>query len=92
MLRGIFTSTFYVLEAPDIVIEDLDLQLTAQEQTIFDDIMLTETMEHLELEFAAVGNGLVWQKDHFEMIPNQTSAQCNVLKAHHKYFFTINCI
>ena len=92
MLRGIFTSTFYVPEAPDVIIEDLDLQLTAQEQTIFDDIMSTQTMERLELEFAVVGNGLVWQKDHFEMIPNRTSAQCNVLKAHRKYFFTINSI
>ena len=41
--------------------------------------MATETLEHLELEFAAVGNGLVWQKDHFELIPNRTTADCDAL-------------
>ena len=84
MMCGIFTSTFYVPEEPDVILEDLDLQLTATEQTIVDDIMATETMERLELEFAAVGNGLVWQKDHFELIPNRGTAQCQTLVNHRK--------
>ena len=70
MLRGIFTSTFYVPEGPDVILDDLDLQLTQGEQDIVDDIMATKTLTRLDIEFGAVGNGLVWQKDHFEMIPH----------------------
>ena len=84
MLHGIFKSTFYVLEELDINLRDLDLQLTAQERTIVDNIMETETMEWLVFEFGAVGNGLIWQKHHFEMIPGQGTVQCTALHNHSK--------
>ena len=67
--------TFY---APDVILKDLDLQLTAAEQNIYDDIMATETLQHLEAELGAVGNGLVWQKDHFEMIANRGTAHAKI--------------
>ena len=84
MMQGIFTLTFYVPEAPDVILKDLDLQLTAAEQNIYNDIMATETLQRLEAELGAIGNGLVWQKDHFEMIANHSTAACQNLLAHHK--------
>ena len=59
MMQGIFTSTFYVPKALDVILKDLDLQLMAAEQNIYDDIMATETLQHLEAELGAIGNGLV---------------------------------
>ena len=59
MLRGFFTSTYYIPEAPDVIFDNLDLQLTQAEQDIVDDIMATETLMRLDIEFGAVGKGLV---------------------------------
>ena len=84
MARGIFMSTFYVPEAPEVLLEDLNLQLTPAEQRIFDDVMQTEPLERLIKEIGAVGNGLVWNKDHFEMIPSRHTAQCDDLQDHSK--------
>jgi len=87
MARGIFTSTFYLPEAPQVCTEDLDLNLSNMEQTIVDDILATETIEQMMLEFGAVGHSLVWQVDHFEIIPNRGAAQCAALQQHCRYFY-----
>ena len=47
--------------------------------------MASETLMRMELELAAVGNGLVWQKDHFEMLPDKGAEECQILMRHRKY-------
>ena len=85
MARGAFTSTFYVPEGATVSQAPLNLHLTDDEQEIFDDLMETETLQRLKLELQATGHGLVWNKDHFEMITNRGAQQCTSLMAHHTY-------
>ena len=82
MQRGVFTSTFYVPEGPTISLTPLDLQLTAVEQQLVNDIMATDTLDRIKLEMRAAGQGLVWNKDHFELIPHQGSQQHQALITH----------
>ena len=82
MKRGIFTGTFYVPDGPTISTTPLDLQLTVEEQECVDDIIATETLQRIKLEMRAAGQGLVWNKDHFELIPNQGTQQNQALITH----------
>ena len=82
MQRGIFTSTFYIPEGPTISAQPLDLNLTPDERRIVRTVLATETMERVKLEMAAAGQGLIWHKDHFEVIPNVASPQNQNLMTH----------
>lgn len=82
MDRGIFTSTFYVPEGPTISHQPLNLNLTPAENQMVQNVMATETMQRVKLEMAAAGQGLIWHKDHFEVIPNLTSQQNLNLRTH----------
>ena len=85
MEQGIFQGTFYCPEGPEVVLQDMPIQLNELETEIVMRVMASETLTHIELELAAVGNGLVWHKDHFEMLPDTGTEECQVLMCHRKY-------
>ena len=85
MDRGIFKGTFYCPEGPEVVLDDMEFDLNPIEQTLVDEVMASETLTRTELELAAVGNGLVWHKDHFEMLDDMDVEDCLILMRHRKY-------
>ena len=85
MDRGIFEGTFYCPEGPEVVLDDMEFDLNPIEETLVDEVMVSETLTRMELNLAAVGNGLVWHKDHFEMLDNTDAEDCQILMRHHEY-------
>ena len=85
MDRGIFEGTFYCPEGPEVVLDDMDFDLNPVEQSLVDDVMASETLTRMELEFAAVSNGLVWHKDHFKMLDDTDAEDCLILMRHREY-------
>ena len=83
MAHGIFNGTFYCPGQPKHI-EQIDLGLSPQQMQIVNDILASETLTRLDLEFASVGNGLVWNIDQFEMIENKGVADCDILIQHRK--------
>ena len=85
MERGIFQGTFYCPEGPEVDLGDMPIELNDIEKMLVDDVMASETLTRMELELAAVGNGLVWNKDHFEMLPKGDAEDCEILMRHREY-------
>ena len=85
MARGIFEGTFYCPEGPEVVLEDMGFDLNLVEASLVEDVMASESLTRMELEFAAVGNGLIWHKDHFEMLDDTDTEDCPVLMRHSQY-------
>ena len=77
-------STFYIPEGPTVSTLPLDLSLTPVEQ-LLQQVMATETMQQMKVEIGAVGDGLLWHKDHFEMIQARSARNCATLMNHHMY-------
>ena len=70
--------TYYVPEAP-IQVDQIDFELTPQQRLYYNRAHQTDIIGRLELELEAMGNGLVWNKDRFEIIPGLGAAQWNGL-------------
>ena len=85
MDRGIFEGTFYCPEGPEVVLDDMDFDLNPVEQSLVDDVMASDTLMRMELELTAVSNGLVWHKDHFEMLDDTDTEDCPILMRHREY-------
>ena len=88
MGRGIFHRTFYCPEAPTHL-DHIDFDLTNNEQGMVDRIFQTETITRLDLEFGCVGDGMAWNKDHFELIPNYDVDNYLPLNQHCKFKCTL---
>ena len=78
-------STFYIPEGPTVSTLPLDLRLTTVEQQLLQQVMATETMQRMKVEIGAVGDGLLWHKDHFEMIQARSARNCATLMNHRTY-------
>ena len=85
MAGGIFEGTFYCPEGPEVVLEDMEFDLNPVEASLVEDVMASESLTRMELEFAAVGNGLIWHKDHFEMLDDTNAEDCPILMQHSQY-------
>ena len=59
--------------------------LNPVEATLVEDVMASESLTRMELEFAAVGNSLVWHKNHFEMLDDTDAEDCPILMQHSQY-------
>ena len=70
--------TYYVLEVP-IQVDQIDFGLTPQQCLYYNRAHQTDIIGRLELELEATGNGLVWNKDRFDIIPGLGTAQWNGL-------------
>ena len=85
MAHGIFEGMFYCPEGPEVVLEDMEFDLNPVEAALVEDVMASESLTGMELEFAAVGNGLIWHKDHFEMLDDTDAEDCPILMRHSQY-------
>ena len=59
MAHGIFEGMFYYPEGPEVVLEAMEFDLNLVEATLVEDVMASESLTRMELEFAAVENSLV---------------------------------
>ena len=76
--------TYYCPEAT-VQVNMINFNLTADQQGIVHRAKQTSEIGRLELELHAVGHGLVWNLDHFEVIPGQGAAQHAPLNTFCKY-------
>ena len=75
---GMALRTYYVPEAP-IQVDQIDFELTPQQHIYYNRACQTDIIGRLDLELEATGKGLVWNKDHFDIIPGLGAAQWNGL-------------
>ena len=66
--------TYYVQEAP-IQVDQIDFELNPQQRLFYNRAHQTDIIGRLELELQATGNGLVWNKDRFDVIQGIGTAQ-----------------
>ena len=76
--------TYYCPEAP-VQVNMINFNLTPDQRAIVQRAKQTHEIGRLELELNAVGHGLVWNLDHFEVIPGQGAAQHAPLNAFCEY-------
>ena len=67
---GLFNGTFYVLQKP-LNVKEVTIRLNPVQSGLVDNIMVTEHMEQLKYELCSTGNGLIYHKDHYELVPGQ---------------------
>ena len=67
---GLFNGTFYVLQEP-LNVEEVTIRLNPVQSGLVDNIMGTEHIEQLKYELRSIGNGLIYHKDHYELVPSQ---------------------
>ena len=67
---GLFNGTFYVLQEP-LNVEEVTIRLNPVQSGLVDNIMVTERIEQLKYELHSIGNGLIYHKDHYELVPSQ---------------------
>ena len=84
MGNGSALRTYYCPEAP-IQVNMINFNLTADQRVIVQRAKQTHEIGRLELELHAARDGLVWNLDHFEVIPGQGAAQHAPLNAFCKY-------
>ena len=70
--------TFYCPETPEQV-DQVTFNLANYQTGIVNAAKASRDLTRLSQEFEAIGNGLIWNRDHFEIIPNRGVAQCNNL-------------
>ena len=81
---GAALRTYYCPEAP-VQVNMINFNLTQDQRAIVQCAKQTHEIGRLELELHAVGHGLVWNLDHFEVIPGQGAAQHAPLNAFCEY-------
>ena len=81
---GLALRTYYCPEAP-IQVNMINFNLTADQRAIVQRAKQTHEIGRLELELHTVGYGLVWNLDHFEVIPGQGATQHAPLNAFCEY-------
>ena len=67
---GLFNGTFYVLQEP-LNVEAVTIRLNPVQSGLVYNIMATESIEQLKYELRSIGNGLIYHKDHYELVLGQ---------------------
>ena len=67
MGQGLFKWTFYVLQEA-LNVETLTVRLNCVQSGLVDNIMSTERIERLKYELRSIANGLIYHKDHYELV------------------------
>ena len=69
MDRGLFEGSFYVVHEPTYV-NKLNVRLNTIQTNLVHRIVSSERIKRLHIEFGAIGDGIIWHKDHFELVPD----------------------
>ena len=67
MAQALFNSTFYILQEAHNV-DTINIRLNPVQSGLVDNIMHTEHIERLKYELGAILNGLIYHKDHYEIV------------------------
>ena len=87
-MQGIFSGTFYVPQEL-INIELVNVRLNIVQTGLIDNILYTEQMQCLRHKLGGIANGLIYHKDHYELIPNSTVCHYQPLIQHSNIFTII---
>ena len=88
MGQGIFSRTFYVLQKL-INIQSVNVRLNIVQTGLVNNILYTEQMQCLRHELGGIANGLIYHKDHYELIPNSTVRHYQPLIQHSNIFIIL---
>ena len=69
MGSGLFAGTFYVLQEP-LHVHTLTIRRNQIQTDLARDIMVMECIQCLHFEMGAIGEGIIYHKDHYEELPN----------------------
>ena len=69
MGSGIFAGTFYLLQEP-LHVDSLSIRHNQIQTRLVQDIMATERIQRLHCEMGAIGEGIIYHKDHYEDLPH----------------------
>ena len=64
---GLFNGTFYVLQEA-LNVKTLTIRLNCVQSGLVDNIITTEHIERLKYELRSIANGLIYHKDHYELV------------------------
>ena len=67
MTPGIFQGTFYILQEP-LNVDKITIRLNRLQTALYDQIIATERMQCLMAELGAIGDGLIYHKDNFQLV------------------------
>ena len=85
MDRGLFEGTFYVVQKP-FYTNTIPLHLNDVQNVIYHNILSSEPITRLYHEFGAIGDGVIWHKDEFEIIPDALADEYQPLLDHSNIF------
>ena len=91
MAPGIFSGTFYILHEP-VHVPQLTVHLTALQKALVENIMSTNRIQRLKREFGAIGESIIFHKDHYELVEDADVRNYQPLIQHSNNFNTINTI
>ena len=67
MAQGLFNGTFYILQEA-LNVDKINIRLNPVQSGLVDNIIHTEHIERLKHELGAISNGLIYHKDHYELV------------------------
>ena len=83
---GLFEGSFYVVHEPTYV-NKLNVRLNTIQTNLVHHIVSSECIKRLHIEFGAIGDGIIWHKDHFELVPDTPVQEYKPLTMHSIYNF-----
>ena len=85
MGQGLFNGKFYVLQEP-LNVDTINVRLNPVQSGLVDNIMHTEHMEWLKYELSSILNGLIYHKDHYELVRSSRIHDYQLLIDHSNIF------
>ena len=82
---GLFSGTFYVLQEA-LNVETLTIRLSLVQSGLVNNIMSTKHIEHLKHELGSIVNGLIYHKDHYELVRDNRICDYQPLIQHSNIF------
>ena len=78
---GLFCGTFYILQEPHHV-PSVHVRMNLDQSPLVDNILSTEHIKQLKYELGAISHGLIYHKDHYEIVQGARIYQYQPLVNH----------
>ena len=64
---GLFEGSFYIVQEPTYI-NKLNVHLNTIQTNLVHRIVSSERIKRIHIEFGTIGDGIIWHKDHFELV------------------------
>ena len=78
---GLFHGTFYILQEP-LHVPSVHVRMNLDQSRLVDNILSTERIQQLKYELGAISHGLIYHKDHYEIVQGARIHQYQPLVNH----------